>query len=348
MAYLTELAQRGHEVWWFANEFPGARPAEIINGIHLVRGGGKGTSIIRARKWYRQQPRFDLVIDQHHGLPWYAPWWSGTSCVAYIHEVLGPIWSAFYPWPISSIGRLQEAWTLRLYRRTPFWTPSASTRKLLEACGVKAVKVIPNGCDTEPVRELETKPLVPPFRLATVSRLAPNKRIDHAIRVAALLRSQRVDVHLTIIGDGDERAALVALATSLGVSAHVTFTGALPEAEKNRQLQRAHWLVHTSLREGWGLNVIEANAMGTPAIVYPVGGLVDSTVNGVTGKVVDQESPDRLASELQALFQNSELYTQLRTHAWKRSFDFAWSNVLPLAADWLESLVATNPGRNVS
>ena len=42
-------------------------------------------------------------------------------------------------------------------------------------------------------------------------------------------------------------------------------------------------MVHTSIREGWGLNVIEANAMGTPAIVYPVGGLVDSTVDGPIG-----------------------------------------------------------------
>ena len=41
----------------------------------------------------------DLVIDQHHGIPWYAPWWCGTNCIAYIHEVLGPIWDAFYPWP---------------------------------------------------------------------------------------------------------------------------------------------------------------------------------------------------------------------------------------------------------
>ena len=39
---------------------------------------------------------------------------------------------------------------------------------------------------------------------------------------------------------------------------------------------RAHVLVATSVREGWGLNVSEAAACGTPAIGYSVPGLVDS------------------------------------------------------------------------
>jgi Glycosyl transferases group 1 len=43
-------------------------------------------------------------------------------------------------------------------------------------------------------------------------------------------------------------------------SADVTFTGQLSEEQKNGELRRAHILLHTSMREGWGLNVIEANA----------------------------------------------------------------------------------------
>ena len=88
-AYLGALVERGHEVWWFANEFPGGERAETLRGMKIVRGGGKGTSIVKAIRWYRQQPRFDLVMDQHHGIPWYTPWWCGTNHIAYIHEVLG-------------------------------------------------------------------------------------------------------------------------------------------------------------------------------------------------------------------------------------------------------------------
>ena len=336
-AYLSELVRRGHEVFWFANDFPGGVREETIDGIHLVRGGGKGTSIRQAIKWYRRQPRFDLVIDQQHGLPWYAPWWCRTNCIAYIHEVLGPIWGSFYPWPVSWIGQLQERWTLRMYRKVPYWTPSDSTRKLLAECGVQEVKVIPNGCDTVPLPQLDPKPLAAPLRLVVVSRLAPNKRVAHAIQLVQVLTQRNVNVKLTIVGRGDSEQVLRELVATFNLSDRVEFTGGLPEAEKNQQLERAHFLVHTSVREGWGLNVLEANAMGTPAAVYPVGGLVDSTVDGVTGCIARAESPEALADQLMVILREPQKYDTMRTSAWERTKEFQWDKVLPPAADWLES-----------
>src|SRR5689334_19778644 len=76
LGYLSALARRGHEVYWFTYDFPDAPPEEIIEGVHILRSGQKSRAIRDAIRWYRRQPRFDLVIDQHHGIPWYAPWWS--------------------------------------------------------------------------------------------------------------------------------------------------------------------------------------------------------------------------------------------------------------------------------
>src|SRR5262245_21818610 len=87
LAHLLALVERGHDVHWFTYDFPNAPREETFQNIHIVRGGGKGSSIFKAISWWRQQEPFDLVIDQHHGLPWFAPWWSrrsGTKCIAYI------------------------------------------------------------------------------------------------------------------------------------------------------------------------------------------------------------------------------------------------------------------------
>lgn len=341
-AYLAALAQREHEVCWFANDFEGAAPEESIEGIKIVRGGGRGSSIGRAMQWYGGQKPFDLVIDQHHGIPWYAPWWSRTNCVAYIHEVLGPIWEAFYPLPLSTLGRWQERWTHWLYRKVPFWTPSESTKRALHRHGVRQVKVLPNGTDAEPLAELESKPLVLPLRLAAVSRLAPNKRVDHTLRAVSLLLQQGVETELTVVGTGEEETELRALASQAALRRRVRFAGQLSEEEKNAELRRAHFLVHTSLREGWGLNVIEANAMGTPAVVYPVGGLVDSTLDGQSGIVAPEEAPESVAECLVRLLKTPEKYDRLRVNAWERSKTFVWSRVLPPACDWLEQQ-ARNP-----
>jgi glycosyltransferase involved in cell wall biosynthesis len=329
-----------HEVSWFANEFPGCKVEDEINGIQIVRGGGSGKSILMAIRWYRQQRAFDLVIDQHHGIPWLAPWWSKTNCVAYIHEVLGPIWSAFYSWPLSSIGRLQERWTHWLYRKIPFWTPSESTKKALQANGVRSVTVFHNGTDATPITSLEKKELDQPLKLIVVCRLAPNKRVDHAIEIAGILRQHGIHVHLTVVGGGEAEQELKRLANQLGLAVHITFTGQVSEEQKNSELRRAHLLLHTSMREGWGLNVIEANAMGTPAVVYPVGGLVDSTIHNETGIVSPAETPESLANCLVELMKSPQQYEHLRINAWGRAKKLQWNMVRPPVCDWLESQAA--------
>ncbi len=346
-AYLGGLLERGHEVWWFANAFPDAAPTETVRGIRIVRGGGKGTSVLKALRWYRRQPPFDLVIDQHHGIPWYAPWWSRTNCIAYIHEVLGPIWKAFYRWPLNVIGPWQERWTHWCYRAVPFWTPSNSTKDVLHKHGVREVQVFPNGTDATPLTSLGTKPLQPPLRLIAVSRLAPNKRVGHALQATGILLQRGVQAELTIVGSGDQEAQLRQMARQSELGNHVAFAGQLAEVEKDAELRRAHLLIHTSMREGWGLNVIEANALGTPAVVYPVGGLVDSTVHGQTGIVTSQETPESLAEEVLALSHKPAEYDRLRVNAWERAKTFVWPKVLPPACDWLERQARRRPAHSL-
>ena len=338
LGYLAALARRGHEVFWFAPLFPGALEQEQIEGVQVVRGGRIGTSFLQARRWHRREPRFDLVIDQHHGLPWYAPWWCRTNCIAYIHEVLGPIWDAFYSWPKSAVGKFQERWTHWLYRNVPFWTACESTRDDLQAHGVRNITLIRYGVHTRALPALAPKPLAEPLRLIAVSRLAPNKRVDHAIRTLKVLVERGVAAELMVVGTGEMETNLNQLVQTLGLQSRVKFTGGLPEAEKDIRLRDAHFLLHTSQREGWGLNVIEANAMGTPAAVYPVPGLIESTLHEQTGLVAASESPEALADTLIKILRTPAPYESYRLKAWERAKTFHWDNILPGACDWLEQM----------
>jgi glycosyltransferase involved in cell wall biosynthesis len=337
--YLAALAARGHEVFWFANEFPGASSEATIDGIHIVRGGGKGSSILKARTWYRQQKRFDLVVDQHHGIPWYAPWWCRTNCIAYVHELLGPIWDSFYRFPWNVIGKQQERRTHWLYRNVVFWTACESTRDDLMRNGVRQVKIIRYGVHTKALPVLEPKPLANPLQLVVVSRLAPNKRIDHAVRTLAELRKS-VPAELTIIGTGDAEPVIRSTIKECSVSDAVRFAGSLKEKEKDELLRKSHLLLHTSQREGWGLNVIEANAMGTPAAVYPVAGLRESTLDNETGVVSRDETPLSLATRIHELITSPKSYDKFRIAAWERAKTFHWSKILPPACDWLEEMAS--------
>jgi glycosyltransferase involved in cell wall biosynthesis len=337
LGYLRFLASKGHEVYWFAPLFPGAQAQETLDGIRLVRAGHKiGRSIFEARRWYRGQARFDLVIDQHHGIPWYAPWWCRTHCVAYIHEVLGPIWDAFYRWPYNAVGRWQERRTHWLYRKVPFWTASSATKASLQSSGVRSVTVIPYGVHTVALAELDEKALVQPLKLAIVCRLAPNKRVRHAVRALKKLLDDGIAANLTVVGTGEAEEQVRQLVADLDLGERVVFTGQLAEEAKDRVLRESHLLLHTSMREGWGLNVIEANAMGTPAVVYPVAGLVESTLHKQTGLVAAAETPEALAASVKALLAAPDKYQIFRRNAWARAKTFHWDHVLPQACEWLE------------
>lgn len=295
---------------------------------------------ISAHKWYCRQPAFDLVIDQHHGVPWYAPWWCKTRCIAYIHEVLGSIWKTFYNgWrtPVGVLGPQQERLMLWLYRKVPFWTACESTERALRKNGVRSITRIPYGVDTKALSQLPVKSLEEPLRLVFVSRLAPNKRVDHAIRATSILRQKGINVTLKIAGTGDSLQDLKRFVFEQQLEEMVQFVGYLSEPDKNELLRDSHFLLHTSVREGWGLNVIEANAMGTPAAVYPTEGLTESTLKDQTGLVSEEETPESLASSLLQRLQDEEFYQKIRKAAWERSQDFHWSRVLPVACDWLES-----------
>ena len=127
-----------------------------------------------------------------------------------------------------------------------------------------------------------------------LGRLSANKRPEHAIRAFGLVRRQLPDAQLWVIGSGPEEARLRKMA-----GPGVTILGRLSEQEKRERLGRAHALVVTSVREGWGLVVTEAAACGTVAIGYDVAGLRDSI--GASGGVLTRADPASLATGLVGL-----------------------------------------------
>ena len=145
---------------------------------------------------------------------------------------------------------------------------------------------------------------------------------------------------LTIVGTGEAEPLIRSTIQQCGVTDAVRFTGSLREKEKDQLLRESHLLLHTSQREGWGLNVIEANAMGTPAAVYPVPGLRESTLDNETGVVSREETPPCLAARISELISSPILYDKFRVAAWERAKTFHWSKILPPACDWLEKMAS--------
>jgi len=288
---LRRWAAGGHEVTQLSAAVAGRPAVEDIDGVRVVRAGGR-LGVYRAARGFlaRQGPHaFDVVIDEVNTRPFGVARGCGPG-VALIHQVAREIWFQELPLPLAAIGRhvLEPRW-LRAYRDVPVLTISQSSRESLQAYGLRHVSVVPVGVDVAPRAAPPLKEHRP--TVLFVGRLVASKRVDHALAAFATLRERMPDAQMWIVGTGPLERRIRELAGP-GVIVH----GRVSAEEKLELMARAHVLVVTSVREGWGLVVDEAAAMGTPSIGYDVPGLRDS-VPAADGTLV-QPSPAALADAL--------------------------------------------------
>lgn len=101
-------------------------------------------------------------------------------------------------------------------------------------------------------------------RIVTIAELTPNKGIRYAIGAVALLKQRGIDVSYFVISDGEECAALGALANETGVSDRVHFLGFIANAA--RYLKAFDVFVLPSIKEGMPYVLLEASIAHLPII----------------------------------------------------------------------------------
>lgn len=133
-------------------------------------------------------------------------------------------------------------------------------------------------------------------RLIFVGRLTAIKGLRILLDAFAQARETRPDLHLTLVGDGDDRAHLEQLAAPLGNSVH--FAGYLSQAAVAEALARADVFVLPSFAEGLPVVLMEAMASARPVIATQLAGVSELVEDGVSGFVVPAGDAATLADRI--------------------------------------------------
>ena len=178
----------------------------------------------------------------------------------------------------------------------------------------------------------------PPVIL-TVARLCARDRykgVDQALRACAELRRRGVAFRYRIVGEGDDRGWLEALARSLGVGDAVEFCGALPEDQLLAAYDGCAVFLLASREErqrrglgfeGFGIVLLEAAARGKAVVAGRSGGIPDAVEEGVTGVLVDPTAPAAIADELARLMQDGEMASRMGQAGRRRVLDeYNWDH----------------------
>ena len=197
------------------------------------------------------------------------------------------------------------------------------------------------GVDAERFRPLDGRGV----RKAVISvgAMRAEKGFDFVIRALALIQApSRPPLHIVANADfAPERQRLVALAGAVGVDLRIELD--VPPDDLVHRLNDAALFVYASVREPLGISALEAMACGLPVVTVAEGGVRESVLDGVTGRLVPRDEPT-FAAAVDALLADDELRQRLGRQARDHVIDrWSWE----LSVGLVEAhLVAAHERRN--
>jgi glycosyltransferase involved in cell wall biosynthesis len=221
--------------------------------------------------------RYRLVVD------WFELW-----SPAYWREYLG-----------RAGGRVGEAVQgLCLRVRQHAFAFAELTAGRLRASGLRGEVTVLRGLyagATSPAAPVPAEPLV-----VFAGRHIPEKRAPAVVPAVGLARAAIPALRARVLGDGPDRAAVLAAIADERLEEVVEAPGFVSTEEVERDLARALCLVLPSRREGYGLVVVEAASCGTPSVLVrdPDNAATELVEEGVNGFVAESAAPEELAAAI--------------------------------------------------
>lgn len=326
----VRLVKDGFTCILYSHAYAGGLPEETVDGVLVRRVGGKFlfNFTVWARLWaWCRRDRIDVVLDDSNKVPFLLPWFTRLPVVAQIHHLFGRVLFHETALPMALYVLAFESLMPAAYRRSRVLTGSESSRRELLAKGFGRVSIAPEGADLARYHPGDGGKIG--NRILYVGRIKKYKGLDVILRAAASLKADLPDLELDIAGSGDDVPRLKELARSLGMESWTRFLGFVTEEKKVELYSGARVVVNSSLKEGWGLTSIEANACGTPVVATDVPGLCDSVRDGETGFLVPFGDVSGFAAALRKILADPETAAVMRAnglawagaHTWEKAYE---------------------------
>ncbi len=331
---MSRLASEGHEVTLITSRPASSTSTDEIDGVKVLRAGNKFTVYMKARGLYRQLRRDglpDLVIDEMNTIPFATTYYSGTRTVLLTYQLARQVWFYQMVFPISVVGYILEPLYLRLIskRYETILTESLSTKNDLIKHGFPTSRIhtFRVSINTPPLLDLQTKNNM--NEVLFLGAFRPMKRPLHAIEAFEYARDANPGLILRMAGNNTSAYGrkVTAYAQNSRHAGAIEILGRVSDEERLQLMRQAAVIVVTSIKEGWGLIVTEANSQGTPAVAYDTDGVRDSVKNSETGLLSKNSNARSLGQSINKLLSDSKEYGKIRNEAWEFSKQFTVNNL---------------------
>ncbi|MCM8797486.1 MAG: glycosyltransferase family 4 protein [Candidatus Omnitrophica bacterium] len=278
------LASNGHQVHIYGMKLWQGNHYFIKDGVHVH---GVGINLNRYLKigirnpfqilffvlfllprFYRE--KFDIIdCNAFPYIPFFLirlfSFLRNTPLVTTWQEVWGNYWYEYLGCFIGFVGCLIERLTIRLSENVIAHTKRVKNHLITYGFKEEKIEIIPNGIDLKLIGSVSIN--TESSDLIFVGRLIKDKQVDMLVNALSLLKRKIDDIKCIIIGDGPEKYNLISLTQELRLENNVIFKDFFEREEEIFSfLKSSKIFVLPSVREGFGIIVIEAMACGLPVI----------------------------------------------------------------------------------
>ncbi len=342
---LKRLVSYGHQVDMLCSNYPDGKKTEIYDGIKFYRHGSRfNFNLVApfAMKKLIKKNNYNVVIEDINKIPFYSPLYQKIPTLVVIPHLFADTVFQEINFLLGSYIYLAEKPVSFLYRKNRFMVISRSTAEEVEKKGVprENIDVVECGIDK---RVFRFDPEISKYETPTllyVGRIKKYKSIDTIIRALPIIKMSVPDARLIIVGSGDYLQNLKELAVSMKMEDSVSFKGFVPEDEKIEYLRRSHLSIYPSLKEGWGLTNIEANACGTTVLAARVPGLKDSVDEGRSGLLFEHGEIDQFAGLAIKILKDENYRKGLEMGGLRWAANFSWDKTARATEDILKKVVS--------
>lgn len=277
----------------------------------------------RIRTAYVLTRKAEVVISSGK----FSLWLGAFLSLFYKREFIAIIHGSEVRFPNRLLRKLTD---FSLHRFHKIIAVSNYTKSLVSHLSLKHIEVVPNGFEMEYPQTVQSKKEPVPV-LITVGNVTQRKGQHNIINALPVLLKKYPDLKYHIVGIPTERDKLEKLGLQLGVENAIVFFGKVSEVEKIKLLQQADVFVmlsettQTGDVEGFGIAILEANALGVPAIGALNCGIEDAISEGGSGKLINNKDSKQFAKALEEILNNYETYSK-GAKTWSQ--DFTWDKVI--------------------
>jgi len=213
------------------------------------------------------------------------------------------------------------------------------TKSLLKDEFIDKAIVINNGFELSGVSTLNDN--TEEFTLITVGNLTQRKGQHNVIACLPKLKEIYPDITYQMVGIPTDQEMLGKQAKELGVASRVVFQGRVSESRKINLLQKSKLFLMLSEStpsgavEGFGIAIIEANALGIPSIGSKGSGIEDAIHDGYSGRLVNPNNVNEVLEAVQEIMQNYEVYS---ANAMQWASHFKWNVIAKKYVEVLREL----------